>query len=298
MKVYKRESGKEEIRCAVTAIYAECPVPAEFLEIDTEVFGVTHVIATGSPEARPLLLLHGTSSNSASWFGSLSVWSRSFRVYVVDVPGQPGLSDEHRPSFAEGAYVRWLALVVAQLGAERFFLCGQSLGGLIALDYASRYPAQVLALGLLSPSGLVPPRKSFFFKILPFLFMGDRGVRRINRIVSGNIPVDPRFEEFSLLVARYFIQLTEKLPVFDDEKLKQISSPVLYIGGNRDALLPTRAAADRLRKLLPDAEIRVLEGIGHVILDQTEVLEGFFRREGMKAGGISPLSNPPQSGGG
>ncbi len=276
MTVYKTESGKGEIRRAVTVIYAQCPVPAESLEIDTGEFGTTHILAAGRPEATPLFLLHGTSSNSASWFGSLPAWSRSFRVYAVDIPGQPGLSDEHRPRLAEGAYVRWLALVVAQLGAKRFLLCGQSFGGLIALDYASRYPAQVLGLGLLSPSGLVSPRRSFFFKILPFLFMGNQGVRRINRIVSGHVPVDPRFEEFSMLVARHFIQLTEKLPVFGDEKLKKISFPVLYIGGTEDALLPTRAGADRLRKLLPDAEIRVLEGLGHVILDQTEVLGDFF----------------------
>lgn len=278
MMVYKSEAGERAVRRAVEEIYAKSPVPVEKLDIETGEFGVTHVLAAGSLEASPLVLLHGTSSNSASWFGSLSTWSRSFRVYAVDLPGQPGLSDVRRPSLRDGAYVRWLGLLLDELGVERFFLCGQSLGGLVVLDYASSRPASVLGLALLSPSGLAPPRISFFFKILPFLFMGDRGVRRINRIVSGDVSVDPRFEEFSLLVARHFIQLSEKLPVFDDEKLQKISAPLLFIGGDRDALLSTRAAARRLRALLPTADIRVLEGLGHVILDQTEVVGDFFRR--------------------
>ncbi|MGC9312080.1 MAG: alpha/beta fold hydrolase [Sediminispirochaetaceae bacterium] len=279
MSVYKSEKGKNAVREAVQEIYRQCPVPAESLWLDTEDFGPTHVLTAGDPAAPPLVLLHGSASNSASWFGYLSSWSKVFRIYAVDIPGQPGLSGEERPGVSDGASVRWLEELVEKLGLEYFHICGQSLGGCVGLQYAACRTDHLRSLALISPSGLHPPRVSFLFKILPFLFLGDRGARKINRIVSGKVAVDSRYEEFSLLTARHFIPLMEKLPVLTDEELERIRCPLLYIAGAEDVLLNTARSAKRLRDILPDSEINILENVGHVVLDQGDVLEDFFKKK-------------------
>lgn len=277
MSVYKSEKGKNAVMEAVQEIYRQCPVPVESLWLETGSFGPSHVLAAGDPAAPPLVLLHGASSNSAGWFGYLPAWSQSFRIYAADIPGQPGLSGDECPGISDGGSTGWLEELVEKLGLEYFHICGQSLGGCIALQYAVRHTDRLRSLTLISPSGLHPPRVSFLFKILPFLFLGDRGVRMINRIVSGKVPVDSRYEAFSLLTARHFIPLTEKLPVLTDEELERIRCPLLYIAGGEDALLNTARSAERLRDILPDSEIHILENVGHVVLDQGDVLNDFFR---------------------
>lgn len=282
MSVYKSESGKKAVREAVQERYSQCPVPAESLWLDTEDFGPTHVLTAGDPAAPPLVLLHGSVSNSASWFGYLSSWSKVFRIYAADIPGQPGLSGEERPGVSDGASVRWLEELVEKLGLDRFHLCGQSLGGCIALQYAVRHTDRLNSLVLISPSGLYPPRAGFLIRILPYIFLGDWGARKINRIVSGKVTVDSRYEELSLLTARHFIPLMEKLPVLNDEELEGIRCPLLYIAGAEDVLLDTARSANRLRAILPNSEIHILENVGHVVLDQGDVLEAFFRKKRQK----------------
>ena len=282
MSVYKSEEGKKAVREAVKKLYSQCPVPAESLWLDTEDSGPTHVLTTGDPAAPPLVLLHGSASNSASWFGYLSSWSKVFRIYAADMPGQPGLSGDERPGVSDGASVRWLEELVEKLGLHRFHLCGQSLGGCVGLQYAARCTDHLRSLALVSPSGLYPPRAGFLIRILPYLFLGDWGARKINRIVSGKVAVDSRYEEFSLLTARHFIPLMEKLPVLTDEQLEGIRCPLLYIAGAEDMLLDTARSAGRLGTVLPDAEIHILENVGHVVLDQGDVLEAFFRKKRQK----------------
>ena len=43
-----------------------------------------------------------SASNSAMWMGDAALWGRDFRLYAVDVLGEPGLSSEARPTLASG----------------------------------------------------------------------------------------------------------------------------------------------------------------------------------------------------
>ena len=278
MTSFRTVEGKNAVRNAVREFYSHCPVPAESIFLETGEFGKTHVLAAGRKDALPLLLIHGTSSNSITWFGYFPLWADNFRIYAVDMPGQPGLSQEERPELAGGSYVRWLEEVVATLGLERFHLCGRSMGGLIALDYAMKNPGRLLSMGLLAPGGLAPARYSFLLRILPYVFLGDFGTRKINRIVHGKTPVDPKIEKFSYLVSRHFIPVTDRIPIYEEEDLRNITCPILYIGGSEDSMLKTRQSAACLRRTNPGSEIHVLEGVGHVITGQGEVLKNFFMR--------------------
>jgi len=276
INVFKSEEGRDEIRQTVRDIYSRCTVAAESRFLDTGEFGDTHVLINGTAEKPPLILLHGTSSNSATWYGYLPEWFEHFHIFALDIPGQPGLSSEFRPLLGDGSMRRWLSSSVAELGLEKFYLCGMSMGGWISLDYSFRHPESVLGMGLFAPGGLAPFRSSFFLKILPLALLGDTGVRRINRLIHGRVPIHPEIDSFTVLVSKHFLQLDERVPIFGDEDLQGIGFPLIYFGGVRDPLLNTRRSSERLRRLVPEAEIVILEGISHVILDQGEAFLRFF----------------------
>ena len=277
MNIYKSEEGKNLVRDACRELYSRWPVPSREVWIESREFDRTHILEMGPSDGPPLVLLHGSAGNSASWMGYAPGWAGHFRTLAVDIPGQPGLSGDTRPGLADGSTRRWLEEVIGGLGLTRPALCGMSLGGWIALDYAIAHPGETAALVLIAPSGIAPARTGFFLRILPLLVLGDYGSRRIIRLVHHPLRVDPAVEEFSLLVNRHYRPLVEPIPVFDDAALKSISPPLLYIGGAKDVMLDTPASAERIGRLVPEAETVVLPDTGHVVLDQSRRIFEFLR---------------------
>lgn len=297
MHVYKSEEGKELVQSACRKLYSRWPVPVRSIRLELPEFGRTHVLEMGPKDGPPLLLLHGSAGNSASWRGYAPGWAEHFHLFAVDIPGQPGLSSEVRPVLADGSarrciekaaggpgpdlfkdtIRRWLEEVIRGLGLENPALCGMSLGGWIALDYAVAHPGESGALVLIASSGIAPVRAPFFIRILPLLFFGDWGSRRIIRMVHHPEPVHPEVEEFTILVNRHYRPLAGPIPLFSDAALASITVPVLYIGGEKDAMLRTRESAERLGRKVPGAQTVVLPNTGHVVLDQGGRIRDFLR---------------------
>ena len=81
--------------------------------------GDTFVVASGDRTAPPVVLLHGSGTNSASWMRDVAAWAQRHRVYAIDMIGEPGLSAPSRPPLASSAYAEWLDDVWARLGSRR-----------------------------------------------------------------------------------------------------------------------------------------------------------------------------------
>ncbi len=272
--VYKTEEGRSIIAGKIDEIGRTLPFSGESRFLESERFGRTHCFVTGEESLPPLVLLHGTSANYLSWVGYMAEWRDSYRIYALDLPGQPGLSSPERPPLADMS--DWLEESVRALGLGRFYLCGMSLGGWAALRFALDHGETVAALALIAPSGLAAPRISFFLRILPLLFMGESGARRINRIVYGPLAPGAEDEAFGLLVGTHFVPLTENIPLFSPRELESIPFPLYYAGGEKDALLNTKASAAFLKAHAKGAAVNVLPGAGHVILDRAEGIGKFF----------------------
>ncbi len=99
----------------------------------------------------PLVLIHGGLSDSALWDGQMKEFAKHYRVIRYDLRGF-GESDvpisDYRP-------VDDLKGLLDFLHIEHTCLCGLSLGGMIALDFAIEYPNYVTAIISVasSPSG-------------------------------------------------------------------------------------------------------------------------------------------------
>jgi len=92
-----------------------------------------------------LLLVHGLLSSRAQWLPNLEALSACCRPVVVELfghgrsptPDDPGC---YRPE----AYVAEFERIRRAVGAERWFVCGQSLGAALTLRYALEQPGRVI----------------------------------------------------------------------------------------------------------------------------------------------------------
>jgi pimeloyl-ACP methyl ester carboxylesterase len=98
------------------------------------------------------VLLHGSGSNSAEWTGRIAELAGRFRVYAIDIIGEPGLSAPARPPLGSDRYARWLDSVLDAMGLGRVPIMAISL---------TRRPDRVERLALSCPSGIGRQRKGF-----------------------------------------------------------------------------------------------------------------------------------------
>src|SRR4029077_8038069 len=107
-----------------------------------------------------------------------------FRVYAIDLIGEPGLSARTRYKPGGEEHALWLDDVFKALSVNKAALVGVSLGGWLALDYAIRRPQRVTALALICPAG-IGKHKNFLLKAFPLFFLGEWGRKRIRAMVMG-----------------------------------------------------------------------------------------------------------------
>ena len=280
-EIYRSPAAERAVRDGYRAILDAWPVPHEELRIPTA-HGETFVIACGPPDAPPLVAFHGAQANSSAWMFDTLLWSRDFRVYLVDVLGDAGFSAPVRPPLGSPAYVEWLDELFGALGVQRTRLVGVSLGGWLALDYATRRPERVERLVLLCPAG-VGGQKNFLLKIAPLLLLGSWGQRKIGELVFGPAPsggLPPavaRFGAFMSLVVASTRPRPIRIPIFPDAALARLTMPVLAIVGGKDVLLDSNATRDRLEAHAPGARVTYLPEARHFIPGQTQAVHAFLR---------------------
>jgi pimeloyl-ACP methyl ester carboxylesterase len=288
---YRSAAGEAAVRERYLELLGQWPVPYEDMRVPTRE-GETFVVACGPVGAPPVLLLQGSGANAAMWRRDVAVWAADFRVYAVDVIGEPGLSAPSRPPLASGAYAGWLDDVLDGLGLSRASLVGVSLGGWLALDYAISRPDRVERLVLLSPSGIGRAKLGILVKAVLLAPFGRWGRRRLLRSAVGAGPDAARPDaagpdatgaaddlvlgEFALLIFKHFRPRREAVPVFPDEALRRVTAPMLVIVGGRDAMLDSYGTARRLAQVVPHAEVRLLPAAGHLPREQAVPVRDFL----------------------
>lgn len=277
--VYRSVDAAASVEAQYRRVLKQWPVPKTELNVPTRQ-GSTFVVACGPESAPPVVLLHGSQANSASWMFDVALWSTTFRLFAVDMIGEAGLSARVRPELAGDAHALWLDDVFKGLGLSRAAIVGTSLGGWLALDYASRRPAAVRALALICPAG-IGRQKNFLLKALPLLLLGQWGKRKMRELVFGPAPrklpegVQP-FAELMEDVGRAIKPRVVRIPQLTHAQLSQLDMPILTILGGQDVLLDSRDTRERLRRAAPQAEICFIEAGYHFLPDQASRVMDFL----------------------
>jgi pimeloyl-ACP methyl ester carboxylesterase len=153
LKMYRSRAGFDAIMSWYDDTLATIAVPVESQYVQTR-FGRTHLLVAGPVGATPLLLIPGVAGCAPLWRRQFPELSRHFRVYALDIPGQPGRSDPNPPSFLNDDFADWLRDVLDGLGAARAHVAGVSVGAWIAMRFAIAAPERVLGVVMLGPTGL------------------------------------------------------------------------------------------------------------------------------------------------
>jgi pimeloyl-ACP methyl ester carboxylesterase len=285
--IYKTSEGQHLVEEQYRRILSYWPVANRQFQVPTRQ-GDTFVIACGEESAAPILLLHGSLANSASWMGDAASLAQHHRVFAIDVIGEPGLSSPSRPSFKSEAYAHWLDDVMIGLRLDHAALVGVSLGGWLALDYATRRPERIDRMALICPGGVGRQKISILLKAAFFSLCGPWGKRKLRESVFGRVhadvsPAARKFGEFIALIHKSTRPRRDKLPVFNDAALKRLTMPVLAILGGKDVFLDSVQTRRRIEALLEKAEVRYIADAGHFIPGQGPVIEEFLNRTGSTA---------------
>jgi pimeloyl-ACP methyl ester carboxylesterase len=213
--------------------------------------------------------------------GDVPTFAKRFRVYSIDMIGEAGLSAPSRPPLASDAYAVWLDEVLQGLSVARASIVGVSLGGWLALDYATRRPDRVERLAVLCPGGIGRQKLGIVFATIALRMCGNWGKRKLSERILGRPPADPppavrAFIEFVALIHRHFRPRMVRLPVFTDEALHRLEMPVLAIVGGRDVLLDSAQTKRRLESHAPNAEVVYLPEVGHFVRGQTPRIMAFL----------------------
>ena len=257
---FKTRDGEAAFMAAYDAAMKRWPVPYDEFDIPSR-FGSTHVTACGPRDAPPLVLLHGYMATSLMWGPNVADFSRHFRVYAIDVMGQPGKTIPRDPIRSAADYVTWLNTTLYSLRLDRFSLAGQSYGGWLALTYALAEPERVAKLVLLSPGGLLPLCRQFNLRAMLMTFVPTRfTVNSFMRWIGltdapGETDARPIFE-LMYLGMKHFRFAPETLRVtpraFSHGELTTIDAPTLVLIGDREVIYDPAKALERALRLIPD----------------------------------------------
>ena len=105
--------------------------------------------------APPILLVHGLAGDHTFMTPQFEHFRRSHRVVSVDLRGH-GQSEQPQQEYTIAGFADDLAWLCRELGIYKPVLIGHSLGGMIALDLAARYPEVPAAVVALDAT-IVPP---------------------------------------------------------------------------------------------------------------------------------------------
>jgi pimeloyl-ACP methyl ester carboxylesterase len=229
----------------------------------------------------PLVLIHGFTSSTYSWKDVFEPLSKNFRVIAVDLKGF-GFSGKPDGDYSRRAQATLVAHLLDHLKIDNVWLCGNSMGGEVSLNFAVQNPRRVAGLilidssgvkvegsGSLTPSYLLVPvvgrlltalalrsdklvreglEKSFY----------DRAKVTDERVAYYYRPLQTRAGQLAALRAR---TQADQSPVEPD--LGKISARTLIIWGAEDALIPL-AAGRKMHSLIKDSTLLVIEKCGHL----------------------------------
>ena len=124
---------------------------------------------------RPLVLLHGYMATSTMWSPNIADFSKDYRVYAIDVMGQPSKSIPDEPIRDAADYVAWLTATLDALHLDRVSLVGMSFGGWLALNLRDgRTTSGFRSLCCCRLAGLLPMVGQFSLRGMLMVFFPTR----------------------------------------------------------------------------------------------------------------------------
>ena len=223
----------------------------------------------------PIVFLHPFSTNGYVWYYQIFSFANTNQCVVIDERGH-GRSDKPQQGYSIQQNAKDVKVLLDSLEIDRAVLVGNSIGGMIALQFSLDYPERVLgnlilssgtglyqhipkeAMEVLQSDGYVEPFNEILDMCLSAKSKQNRG--EILDVMKSQFLVESIFPRHA-----YMASVKDPTGVFNwdiTDRLKEISVPTLVIAGAEDFVVPVevnKVLADNI----PGAELRVIQEVGH-----------------------------------
>ncbi len=241
-------------------------------------------------EGPPLILLHGGGPGANGWSNyqhNILALSQKYRVILPDVPGY-GRSDEFTDT--DGVtqlQTESVKLLMDELGIDKAAVCGNSMGGLITLNFAANYNDRIshlLTMGsplpgalplTMSPAGPGPGVKTL---IQTFRNPSPENFRLVceSMLFDSSYVTDALLQERSKTAlanpqhSKNFLRLVELGKLIPNPaegtaliaKLSQIKTPAFIMHGRDDRVISFETSL-RLVSILQNSQLMIFNRCGH-----------------------------------
>ena len=247
------------------------------IEIDGK--SVAYSSGSGHPEmnAPAIFFLHGAGMDHTVWVMQARYFARhGYRVMALDLPGH-GKSDGPALDNVD-AMADWLRGIIAatRCHAPSVTLVGHSMGTLICLSFAARYPDLADKLVLLGTSAPMPVADVLLsaaqdndHAAIDMANTWSHGQRSL--LGASDNPGTSNLHMGERLLERmsddvYFKDFSA-CDGFSSEHYDAIDLPTLIITGDQDKMTPPRAGA-AVADVLKNSQITHLRGCGHLMMGE------------------------------
>ncbi len=269
---FRSEEAKERWTAAIKSLEKSTwPVDSQSAYIETS-FGKTFVRTCGPETAQPLVLIHGAGGNSLMWSANIEALSKKYRTYAVDTINDYGLSIYTRNLKNSEAYVNWLDDLFSGLKLEdNINLIGVSYGGWLTAQYALSFQERLNKIVLLAPACTIQPiRLQFYLRqilvLLPFRHFKESFfswvMEDFMKKDNSSFQEMVDFLEISLKCFKPKYSMVRPT-VFDDEQLRRIRVPTLFLVGENEKIYSPLKAIDRLNRVAPLIKKEIIPKAGH-----------------------------------
>jgi 3-oxoadipate enol-lactonase len=225
-------------------------------------------------EGVPIVFLHPWTTNGYIWYFQVFPFARSHRVIVVDERGH-GRSDKPRSGYSIQEHASDIAAVFDAAKIDKAILVGNSIGGMITMQFNLDYPERVLANVILSsgtglgesmPQDAAEAFKNNFEVTFSSLLEGAVSARtkrerpEILEVMRSHFMVQANFPKYVFDSA-----IADPNGVFNwniKNRLGEIRKPTIVIAGEEDQGTPV-AANKLLADNIPGAKLIVFKDVGH-----------------------------------
>ncbi len=234
-----------------------------------------------------VLMVHGTGASSHSWRDLAPRLAQRFTVLAPDLPGH-GFSTQGPPAVSTlKGMASALRALVATLDRMPVLAIGHSAGAALLVRMA--LDEQLAPAGIVSLNGALLPLRSpgsqLFAPAARMLALNNLASRllarysgqpgTVRRMLSGTgSKIDDTGVELYARLARsprHVAGAIKMMAGWDLDSLRRdlarLETPLLLVLGGRDPMVPP-ADSERVRALVPDAELVALEQQGHLVHEE------------------------------
>lgn len=251
------------------------PIESETRYIETS-YGKTFVRISGPEKALPLVLLHGHSGNSLNWSSNIEEYSKGFRTYAVDTIDDYGLSIYTIPPKSGYDYAICLDELFTGLGLDNNInLMGISYGGWLTSQYAVNFQKRLRRIVLIAPAAtILPLRPQYYIRsiliILPFRIFKESFFSWLDPTVKDAQDNKEGIDLIETSMKCYKPKYSMVTPIaLNDEELKSIKCPALFLFGENERIYSIEKAIDRIEHTAPHIKKEIIPNVGHMTILQS-----------------------------